>query len=194
ARAKNLASDWGRLIDGAAGYSAILAVVIGLAHGYPELKVTLIWLTLLTVLRAMAFDFFKQFIKTLHREGVDWSAMELTKVREQNHSRGHWLLLIYICYLRFQRFLCLGQWALPGGGPDSFYWTGERRSRFFQAHRQSLGCWKWNGPDVVFFALALTSLLGILEACLGVITLLVGLQMVHMVWLGYKGRRHETTA
>ena len=42
ARAKNMASDLGRLIDGIAGYFPYLAVVFGIIFGYPDFQIALI--------------------------------------------------------------------------------------------------------------------------------------------------------
>ena len=48
ARAKNMASDLGRLIDGIAGYFAYLAVVYGIISGYPNFSTEVIVIAVFT--------------------------------------------------------------------------------------------------------------------------------------------------
>ena len=71
ARAKGMASEWGRLIDGIAGYFAYLAVIWGLIIGFPQYGQVLKIITGLIILKAIAYDYCKQSLSTLILKGYD---------------------------------------------------------------------------------------------------------------------------
>ena len=60
ARAKGMASEWGRIVDGIGDYVSSIAVLIGLIIGLPDFKGSLLILAALILLRGITFDYFKE--------------------------------------------------------------------------------------------------------------------------------------
>ena len=194
ARAKKMDSDLGRLVDGVGGYLANLAVVAGIAWGFPQTRWTLAALTILTILRAIAYDYCKQAMTTLVQEGYDWAQAELEKVQRRLQDRPSLLMKTYRTYLQLQRTLFHGN--RDGETPTStrFRWDAPQRLRFYETNRPVLGLWKWNGPDLVFFLITLSALLGQLETLLLPITCLVALQLALTLWWHHSRIRYETSS
>ena len=192
ARAKNMSSELGRIIDGVGGYIANLAVVAGIALGYPQTTGLLIALTVLTILRAIAFDFCKQAMTTLIQDGRDWAEEERLKTEQMFEQSPGVLLALYKKYLGFQQSL-FKQRGTSGPMTDD-PWTADRCKQFYRTNRNVLSLWKWNGPDLVFFALALGGLTGPLPALLLPLTALVGLQLVSILWIHKTRIRYETSS
>lgn len=192
ARAKNMASELGRIVDGVGGYVANLAVVAGIAVGYPSTTGMLIALTVLTILRAIAFDFSKQVMTTLIQEGRDWLVEEQMKTETMCKQNPGILLSLYRKYLGIQQSL-FHQDGGHGPAPGK-PWDHYRRMDFYRMNKNILSLWKWNGPDLVFFALALGGLTGTLPVLIAPLTAGVALQLVSMLWIHKTRIRHETSS
>jgi len=65
ARAKECSSDWGRLLDGIAGYIIYLAVLTGVVVGFNQEYVTLAIFGLVTIFRGIAYDYCKLTMITM---------------------------------------------------------------------------------------------------------------------------------
>ena len=65
ARAKKCSSDWGRLLDGIAGYIIYLAVLAGIMISLDKEHITLALFGLITILRAIAYDYCKLTMVTM---------------------------------------------------------------------------------------------------------------------------------
>ena len=83
ARAKNMASYWGRLIDGIAGYFAYLAVIYGIISGYPNFQISLIVIAAFTILRAISYDYCKQTFGMMVLKGFDGVQREIQNTFEK---------------------------------------------------------------------------------------------------------------
>lgn len=192
ARAKNMASDLGRLIDGIGGYIANLGVVVGIGLGFPETTPTLIVLTIITILRAIAYDYCKQAMTTRIQDGEDWAQNEQNKIEAQMKSSPSGLLTLYHAYLRFQRMVFEGRSKvdLSSSGP----WSENQRMAFYQTNRKVLSLWKWNGPDLVFFIMALGGVLGCLPLLLMPLTLFATVQLALTLYFHNTRIRYETSS
>ncbi|MZH02550.1 MAG: CDP-alcohol phosphatidyltransferase family protein, partial [Nitrospinae bacterium] len=93
ARAKGMASEWGRLIDGIAGYFAYLAVVVGLIKGFPEYESVLKIIAGLIILRAISYDYCKQSLGTLILHGYDGMEREIKYIRQKIKAKMSWVLV-----------------------------------------------------------------------------------------------------
>ena len=78
-----MASDFGRLIDGIAGYFAYLAVVYGIISGYPNFSTEVIAIAFFTILRAISYDYCKQTIGMMALKGFDGVQMEIQSTCEK---------------------------------------------------------------------------------------------------------------
>lgn len=192
ARAKNMASDMGRLIDGIGGYIANLGVVIGIGLGFPGTAPTLIALTVITILRAIAYDYAKQAMTTLIQDGQDWARLEQIKTENQMKARPSGLLTLYHNYLGFQRKIFGGR---QHNAPASDYpWSPEKRAAFYRKNVAVLSIWKWNGPDLIFFIMALGGMAGRLPEILLPLTVFAALQLASTLWIHNSRIRYETSA
>ena len=104
ARAKGMASEWGRLIDGIAGYFAYLAVVYGLVLGFPEYSQVLKVIAGLIILRAISYDYCKQSLATLILKGYDGMEREIQDTCQKLRVKNSWVLVVYFYYLQAQQF------------------------------------------------------------------------------------------
>ena len=71
ARAKGMASEWGRIVDGIGDYVSSIAVLIGLMIGLPDSKGALLVLAFLIFLRGVTFDYFKENMMSRIKHGYD---------------------------------------------------------------------------------------------------------------------------
>ncbi|MCH7650157.1 MAG: hypothetical protein IIA63_03240 [Nitrospinae bacterium] len=62
ARAKSMASEWGRIVDGIGDDGSGMAILVGLMIGVPESRGELMVLAALTFLRGITFDYFKEYM------------------------------------------------------------------------------------------------------------------------------------
>ncbi len=171
ARAKNMASDWGRLIDGIAGYFAYLAVVYGLIRGYPQHTFVLEVIAGMIILRAISYDYCKQSLVPLLIHGYDGVEREIQSTRQKIKKKMSWVLVIYFYYMQVQQFFFRGQWNFlsqmeaDDRVPQADL-TFEQRKNCFEKIKILLLLWRWNGLDLPLFLLALFAALGILTTCL----------------------------
>ena len=163
ARAKGSASDWGRLLDGIAGYIAYIAVVIGIMIGYGGYYGTLGAIAVVTILKAISYDYCKQSMTRMVQEGVDGNLLEIQKIRKKLEENPGLILKVYLAYL-------LGQRAMLGGrnrGEEiSRPLNPDERQRYCDETRFVRSLWKWNGQDLPLFLIAVLAICGVLEASL----------------------------
>lgn len=168
ARAKDMASEWGRLIDGIAGYFAYLAVVVGLIKGIPEYETVLKIIAGLIILRAISYDYCKQSLGTLIMHGYDGMEREIKNTRQKIKAKMSWVLVLYFYYMQAQQLFFRGEWSSIRQGesngqdmvPDL---TLEQRKVCYEKIKILLLFWRWNGLDLPLFLLALFAILGILS-------------------------------
>ncbi|QPJ62655.1 MAG: CDP-alcohol phosphatidyltransferase family protein [Candidatus Nitronauta litoralis] len=192
ARAKNMASDLGRLIDGVGGYIANLGVVVGIGLGFSETIPTLFGLTFITILRAIAYDYSKQAMTARIKDGEDWAQMEQDKIESQMKSTPSVLLTLYHGYLRFQRMVFEGRSGAANSSKKS--WPTDQRIAFYKANKKVLSLWKWNGPDLVFFIMALGGVTGSLPALLLPLTIIAAAQLILTLYIHNTRIRYETSS
>jgi phosphatidylglycerophosphate synthase len=171
ARAKGMASDWGRLIDGIAGYFAYLAVVVGLIKGFPEYTQILKAIAGLIILRAISYDYCKQSLVPLLTHGYDGMEREIQSTCEKLRAKMSWVLVLYFYYMQAQQLFFRGEWSFlrqmktadQDLKPDL---TLEERKACLEKIKTLLTLWRWNGLDLPLFLLALFAVLGILSSSL----------------------------
>ena len=171
ARAKGMASEWGRLIDGIAGYIAYLAVIWGLIKGFPEYGQVLKIITGLIILKAISYDYCKQSLSTLILKGYDGMEREIQDTCQKLRIQKSWVLVLYFYYLQAQQLFFRGKWnflrQIKTGDrniqPDL---TFEQRKACYEKIKTLLVFWRWNGLDLPLFLLALFAILGILSTSL----------------------------
>ena len=171
ARAKGTASEWGRLIDGIAGYFAYLAVIWGLIIGFPQYGQVLKIIAGLVILRAISYDYCKQSLATLILKGYDGMEREIQDTCQKLRTQKSWVLVLYFYYLQAQQLFFRGKWnflrQIKTGDrniqPDL---TFEQRKACYEKIKTLLVFWRWNGLDLPLFLLALFAILGILSASL----------------------------
>lgn len=171
ARAKGMASEWGRLIDGIAGYFAYLAVVVGLVKGFPEYETVLEIIAGLIILRAISYDYCKQSLGTLILQGYDGMEREINNTRQKIEAKMSWVLVLYFYYMQAQQLFFRGEWSFlkqAGLGeqhtvPDL---TLEQRKICYEKIKILLLLWRWNGLDLPLFLLALFAVFGMVPIIL----------------------------
>ena len=171
ARAKGMASEWGRLIDGIAGYFAYLAVVVGLIKGFPEYESVLKIIAGLIILRAISYDYCKQSLGALILQGYDGMEREVKNTRQKIKDKMSWVLVVYFYYMQAQQLFFRGEWCFlrqeQSGEQDmSPAMTLEKRKACYEKIKILLLLWRWNGLDLPLFLIALFAVLGILSASL----------------------------
>ena len=171
ARAKGMASEWGRLIDGIAGYIAYLAVIWGLIKGFPEYGQVLKIITGLIILKAISYDYCKQSLSTLILKGYDGMERGIQDTCQKLRTQKSWVLVLYFYYLQAQQLFFRGKWnflrQIKTGDrniqPDL---TFEQRKACYEKIKTLLVFWRWNGLDLPLFLRALFAILGILSTSL----------------------------
>ena len=171
ARAKGTASEWGRLIDGIAGYFAYLAVIWGLIIGFPQYGQVLKIIAGLVILRAISYDYCKQSLATLILKGYDGMEREIQDTCQKLRIQKSWVLVLYFYYLQAQQLFFRGKWnflrQIKTRGRDiQSDLTFEQRKACYEKIKTLLVFWRWNGLDLPLFLLALFAILGILSASL----------------------------
>jgi len=164
ARAKNMASDWGRLIDGIAGYFAYLAVVFGIIFGYPDFKTALIIIAVFTILRAISYDYCKQTFGTMVLKGFDGVEREIQNTIEKIQQKPSVVLKVYFYYMQAQQFIFRGKWKTLSALEnlkvvDEIILGPEQRQEYFNKVSTLLKLWRWNGIDFPLFLIAVLGLL-----------------------------------
>lgn len=183
ARAKGMASEWGRIVDGIGDYVSSIAVLIGLMIGFPDSKGALLILAFLIFLRGVTFDYFKENMTSRVKHGYDGSQRDIQKTYEKISASHSFILKVYFYYLQLQQLLFRGHWTsfkdytLTGPSTDAA-WPEEQRLRYYQEKQPLIALWKWNGPDLIFFLMALLSCFSILENYLQWLSGIMTLQLV----------------
>ena len=171
ARAKGTASEWGRLIDGVAGYFAYLAVIWGLIIGFPQYGQVLKIIAGLVILRAISYDYCKQSLATLILKGYDGMEREIQDTCQKLRIQKSWVLVLYFYYLQAQQLFFRGKWnflrQIKTRDRDiQSDLTFEQRKACYEKIKTLLVFWRWNGLDLPLFLLALFAILGILSTSL----------------------------
>ena len=163
ARAKNMASDLGRLIDGIAGYFAYLAVVYGIISGYPNSSTEVIAIAVFTILRAISYDYCKQTIGMMALKGFDGVQMEIQSTCEKLQKKTSNILVLYFYYMQVQRLIFQGKWETLGNMKNrevlepSILNSGQRKE-YLNKVRFLVKIWRWNGLDFPLFLIAVLGL------------------------------------
>jgi len=183
ARAKGLASEWGRIVDGIGDYVSSIAVLIGLMIGLPDARGALLLLAFLIFLRGLTFDYFKENMMNRIKHGYDGSQRDIQKTYEKISVSPSFTLKIYFYYLQLQQLLFRGYWTSFKGynstqSSADTAWPEEQRLRYYQGKRPLIVLWKWNGPDLIFFLIALFSCFSVLGNYL---QWLLGIMIVQLV-------------
>jgi len=164
ARAKKMASDWGRLIDGIAGYFAYLAVVLGIILGYPDFQTALIIIAVFTILRAISYDYCKQTFGTMVLKGYDGMDRDIQTTFKKIRHKSSIILVVYFYYMQTQQMIFRGHWNTLGNlknlrGIENKVLDPDQRKEYFKKLRNLFRIWRWNGLDFPLFIIALLGLL-----------------------------------
>ncbi|MFQ5671588.1 MAG: CDP-alcohol phosphatidyltransferase family protein [Nitrospinales bacterium] len=185
ARATGRSSEWGRLLDGIAGYIAYGAVVIGIMVGMGAYYGSLACIALLTILRAISYDYCKQSMTTLVRDGYDGNKREILETFQKMRKEKSVVLRSYFYYLQFQRFLFQGRWLSfsrldeeKKNIVEKTLLTERQREQYYQKAKLMMAVWKWNGLDLPLFLIALFAVLGVLDVFLVPMAYLMGAQYI----------------
>ena len=185
ARAKKCSSDWGRLLDGIAGYIVYLAVLAGIMISLDKEHMTLALFGLITILRAIAYDYCKLTMVTMIQKGSDGNFQEILDTYSKISDNDSILLKVYFYYLQLQRlmfcgcFTSLDEFVGPGREyyKDDLMSSSERKD-YQQKASPLMIAWSWNGVDLPLFLLVLMSLFGVIERCLLPLACFLALQFV----------------
>ena len=183
ARAKGLSSEWGRLIDGIAGYFAYLAVIWGLITGFPGYAQTLKIIAGLVILRAISYDYCKQSFATLIVQGYDGVEREIQSTCKKLESQSSWVLALYFYYMQVQQLFFRGQWRFLRQMKTPSYnmepdLTLEQRQACYEKIKALFLLWRWNGLDLPLFMLALFAILGVLPYVLAPFACIMAVQYI----------------
>ena len=173
ARAKGCSSDWGRLLDGVAGYIIYLAVLTGLIIGFGKEHITLVAFGIITIMRGIAYDYCKLTIITTIQQGYDGSIKEISDTYSKISQNKSYILKVYFYYLQLQRLIFCGYFT----SFDKFVDSGEEnfvgaplsfseRKDYQKVISPLMVMWSWNGVDLPLFLLVLMSLFGAMDSCL----------------------------
>ncbi|MDH5761859.1 MAG: CDP-alcohol phosphatidyltransferase family protein [Nitrospinota bacterium] len=201
ARAKGMASEWGRIVDGIGDYVSSIAVLIGLMIGMPGSQGALLVMALLIFLRGVTFDYFKESMSNRIKNGYDGPGRDIRKTYEKYSAAPSAILKIYFYYLQLQRLIFRGQWSsLPGyetsqrNPLQEDVWPEEKRLRFYRNQRSLIALWSWNGPDLIFFLMAVLSCFAILENYLQWISGIMFAQLLLTFTIHHLMIRNETSS
>ena len=163
ARAKNMASDLGRLIDGIAGYFAYLAVVYGIISGYPNFSTEVIVIAVFTILRAISYDYCKQTIGMMALKGFDGVQREMQSTLEKLQKNTSSVLVVYFYYMQVQRFIFQGKWETLSNMKNREFLelsilSSEQRQEYLNKVKFLIKIWRWNGLDFPLFLIAVLGL------------------------------------
>ncbi len=185
ARAKGVSSEWGRILDGIAGYISYLAVVIGMMVGLKGLYGSLAAITVLTIIKAISYDYCKQTMTSVIQEGFDASKKDILDAYLKHRDTGSRLSVVYFYYLQMQQFLFQGRWvSLDRFDTDQAAHdlqqplSQEQRAAYLNRAKPLMSLWKWNGPDFVLFIFILLAVTGLLRQALPLLAVLMALQLI----------------
>ena len=193
ARAKNMASDWGRLIDGIAGYFAYLAVVYGIIVGYPDFQSALIVIAVFTVLRAISYDYCKQTFGMMVLKGHDGMDREIQNTVGKIVQKSSAVLVVYFYYMQVQQLIFRGKWAtLPELRNKEHVAKAildlDQRKQYFKKISVLLKVWRWNGIDFPLFLIAVLGIISMPGQSLNFLAYGITLQFLftyflHIYWI-----------
>jgi len=183
ARAKNMASEWGRLIDGIAGYFAYLAVVVGIMVGFPEYRTALIAIAIFIIIRAISYDYCKQAFGTLVLKGYDGMEREIQSTFDKIQQKHSGVLVVYFYYMQAQKLFFRGKWNTLGelqkqAVSNEDILNTDQRQEYFKKVRTLLTLWRWNGIDLPLFLIALLGLLSMPGQSLNILAWAISLQFI----------------
>ena len=198
ARAKNCATDFGRLLDGIGGYVAYLSMIGGMMIGLDGRFHALTTITIFTVLRAITFDYYKLSIATMIKDGFDGSKRDIHAAYQKIRLTSSALLKIYFYYLQFQQLIFNGQWSSlqkysrnHDTSSGEIRLTEEQQKRYYQKTKSLMAVWKWNGHEIVLFLIAILSILGIIDISLTALASFAGIQFCLTFIFHHYYIRHE---
>ena len=183
ARAKGMASDWGRIVDGIGDYVSSIAILIGLMMGLPDFRGELLIMAFLIFLRGATFDYFKENMMSRIKHGYDGSQRDIQSTYEKLSTSPSFLYKVYFYYLQLQQLLFKGHWTTfknytsDRSAADSV-WPEEQRLKYYREKQALIRLWKWNGPDLIFFLIILFSCFSILGNCLSWLSGIMAVQLV----------------
>ena len=185
ARAKKCSSSWGRLLDGIAGYIIYLAVLAGIMISLDKAHMTLALFGLITILRAIAYDYCKLTMITMIQKGADGNFQEILDTCSKISDNDSTLLKVYFYYLQLQRLMFCGCFTSLGefvkSGKEDYkddLMSSSKRKEYQQKARPLMIAWSWNGADLPLFLLVLMSLFGVIERYLAPLACFLALQFV----------------
>ena len=183
ARAKNMASDLGRLIDGIAGYFAYLAVVYGIFSGYPNFSTEVIAIAVFTILRAISYDYCKQTIGMMALKGFDGVQMEIQSTCEKLKIKASNILVLYFYYMQVQRLIFQGKWETLRNMKnreilEPSILNLEQRKEYLSKVRFLIKVWRWNGLDFPLFLIAVLGLFSMPGSSLNFLAYAISAQFI----------------
>ena len=183
ARAKNMASYWGRLIDGIAGYFAYLAVIYGIISGYPEFRISLIVIAAFTILRAISYDYCKQTFGMMVLKGFDGVQREIQNTFEKIQQTPSVVLIVYFYYMQIQQLIFRGKWKTLKGMRNQEATVSTKldlnqRQKYFDRVSSLLKIWRWNGIDFPLFLIAILGLLSMPGQSLNLLAVAITVQFL----------------
>jgi phosphatidylglycerophosphate synthase len=181
ARAKKMASDWGRLIDGIAGYFAYLAVIFGIMTGYSEFRPALIVIAVFTILRAISYDYCKQSLGTMVLQGFDGMDREIQNTIKKIRKNFSNVLIVYFYYMQAQQLIFRGKWKTLGEfrnkeNTANTILSTDQRQQYFEKVSILLKLWRWNGIDFPLFIIAVLGVLSMPSQCLNFLAWAITMQ------------------
>ena len=186
ARVKKCASDWGRLLDGIAGYIIYLAVLGGIMIGLGKYYIALILFGAVTILRGIAYDYCKLTFITLIQKGYDGSDKEILDTYLKISKKNSILLKLYFYYLQVQRFIFNGYFnkldsfstIVNDGLDNGLILSFEKRKEYREKVSSLMVTWSWNGVDSAMFLLVLISVFGVIEDYLLPLAIFIASQFI----------------
>ena len=188
ARAKECSSDWGRLLDGIAGYVVYLAVLTGLMIGFDKEHMSLVVFGLITIFRGIAYDYCKLTMITTIQKGYDGSFKEILDTHSKISKNNSTLLKVYFYYLQLQRLIFCGRFTnldkfMEGEKKNhkDYFLSSSERQDYQKQTSPLMIAWSWNGVDLPLFLLVLMSLFGVMERYLFPLVCFLALQFVFIM-------------
>lgn len=185
ARAKGCASDWGRLLDGIAGYVIYLAVLFGIMIGLDSHFTALVVIGVLTILRAISYDYCKLTMITMIQKGYDGNQKEISDTYLKISESPSSILKVYYYYLQLQQYIFCGHFTTFSQYKGESHLisnddilTPDQRKTYRGEISTLMTVWSWNGVDLPLFLLVLFSVLGVLEVFLSPLAFMLALQFV----------------
>jgi len=178
----------GRLLDGIAGYIIYLAVLAGIMNSLDKEYMALALFGLITILRAIAYDYCKLTMITTIQKGFDGNFQEILDTYSKISDNDAILLKVYFYYLQLQRLLFRGCFTSLGefveSGKEHYkgdIMSSSERKDYQQKASPLMIAWSWNGVDLPLFLLVLMSLFGVMERCLFPLVCFLAIQFVFTI-------------